>query len=144
MAKKSSYNCILYEIGDKVVEKYGSNEVLEIEAVDLKHVGIFPTQFLKFKDKPINIGAFSNLYIPAAETIEKYKDGLKYFAEITVKKRTDELIQKGNRVHSMLAKQLRKKEKEEIDLTDETIFKTRVIPAGMFKTKPKENGTENK
>lgn len=144
MAKKSSYNCILYEIGDKVVEKYGSNEVLEIEAVDLKHVGIFPTQFLKFKDKPINVGAFSNLYIPAAETIEKYKDGLKYFAEVTVKKRTDELIQKGNRVHSMLAKQLRKKEKEEIDLTDETIFKTRVIPAGMFKTKPKENGTENK
>jgi hypothetical protein len=143
MAKKSSYNCILYEIGDKVVEKYGSNEVLEIEAVDLKHVGIFPTQFLKFKDKPINVGAFSNLYIPAAETIEKYKDGLKYFAEVTVK-RQDTQTQKGNRVHSMLAKQLRKKEKEEIDLTDETIFKTRVIPAGMFKTKPKENGTENK
>jgi hypothetical protein len=143
MAKKGSYNCILYEIGDKVVEKYGSNEVLEIEAVDLKHVGIFPTQFLKFKDKPINVGAFSNLYIPAAETIEKYKDGLKYFAEVTVK-RQDTQTQKGNRVHSMLAKQLRKKEKEEIDLTDETIFKTRVIPAGMFKTKPKENGTENK
>jgi hypothetical protein len=143
MAKKSSYNCILYEIGDKVVEKYGSNEVLEIEAVDLKHVGIFPTQFLKFKDKPINVGAFSNLYIPAAETIEKYKDGLKYFAEVTVK-RQDTQTQKGNRVHSILAKQLRKKEKEEIDLTDETIFKTRVIPAGMFKTKPKENGTENK
>lgn len=143
MAKKSSYNCILYEIGDKVVEKYGSNEVLEIESVDLKHVGIFPTQFLKFKDKPINVGAFSNLYIPAAETIEKYKDGLKYFAEVTVK-RQDTQTQKGNRVHSMLAKQLRKKEKEEIDLTDETIFKTRVIPAGMFKTKPKENGTENK
>jgi hypothetical protein len=143
MAKKGSYNCILYEIGDKVVEKYGSNEVLEIEAVDLKHVGIFPTQFLKFKDKPINVGAFSNLYIPAAETIEKYKDGLKYFAEVTVK-RQDTQTQKGNRVHSMLAKQLRKKEKEEIDLTDETIFKTRVIPAGMFKVKSKENGTGNK
>jgi hypothetical protein len=43
----------------------------------------------------------------------------------------------------MLAKQLRKKEKEEIDLTDETVFKTRVIPAGMFKVKPKENGEKN-
>ena len=144
MGKRDSYNCILYEVGDKVMEKHGSTKVLEIEAINMRYVGIFPTQFLKFKNKPIDIGAFSNLYIPAAETIEKYKDGLKYFAEVTVKKRNDELIQKGNRVHSMLAKQLRRKEKEEIDLTDETVFKTRVIPAGMFKTKPKENGTENK
>ena len=143
MGRRDSYNCILYEIGDKVMEKHGSTKVLEIEAVNLKYIGIFPTQFLKFKDKPIDIGAFSNLYIPAAETIEKYKDGLKYFAEVTVK-RQDTQTQKGNKVHSMLAKQLRKKEKEEIDLTDETVFKTRVIPAGMFKTKPKENGTENK
>ena len=143
MARRDSYNCILYEIGDKVMEKHGSTKVLEIEAVNLKYIGIFPTQFLKFKDKPIDIGAFSNLYIPAAETIEKYKDGLKYFAEVTVK-RQDTQTQKGNKVHSMLAKQLRKKEKEEIDLTDETVFKTRIIPAGMFKTKPKENGTENK
>jgi hypothetical protein len=140
MAKKSSYNCILYEIGDKVMAKYGTTEVLEIEAVTLKYIGIFPTQFLKFKNKPIDIGAFSNLYVPAAETIEKYKDGLKYFNEVTVTKQ----IQKGIKVHTLLAKQLRKKEKEEIDLTDETIFKTRVIPAGMFKVKSKENGTGNK
>lgn len=141
MAKQSSYNCILYEVGDKVKEKYGSEEILEIEATDIRTVGIFPTQFLKFKGKPINIGAFSNLYVPAAETIEKYKDGLKRYNEIIVKKNNDK-IKFGNKVHSLLAKQLRK-EKEVIDLSDETIFKTRVIPAGMFKVKPKENGKEN-
>ena len=140
MGKQNSYSCILYEVGDKVMEKYGTTEVLEIEAVTLKHIGIFPTQFLKFKNKPTDIGAFSNLYIPAAETIEKYKDGLKRFKEDTVKSAKDS-SKNGTKIHSILAKRL--KEKEVIDLNDETIFKTRVIPAGMFKTKPKENGKEN-
>jgi len=143
MGNKSSYNCILYEVGDKVVEKYGSDEVLEIEAADVRNVGIFPTQFLKFKGKPIDVGAFSNLYIPAAETVEKYKDGLKYFDEIKIKSFANKQFKKGAKVHSMLAKQLLKKEKEEIDLTDETIFKKRYVPAGTFKVKPKDDGEKN-
>lgn len=144
MARRDSYNCILYEIGDKVMEKHGSTKVLEIEAVNLKYIGIFPTQFLKFKDKPIDIGAFSNLYIPAAETIEKYKDGLKYYNEVKVDAyREHKRNEKGITFKNPLLKDRRFKEKE-IDLTDETIFKTRIIPAGMFKIKPKENGTENK
>ena len=113
--RQDTYNCILYEIGDKVREKYGGDEILEIEAADIRYVGIFPTQFLKFKGKPINVGAFSNLYIPAAETIEKYKDGLKRYNEVIV--RNNNKIKNGNKIHSLLAKQL-KKEKEIIDLNE--------------------------
>jgi len=40
MAKQNLYNCILYEVGDKVKERYGSEEVLEIESTNLKYVGI--------------------------------------------------------------------------------------------------------
>lgn len=84
MTKQNSYNCVLYEVGDKVKERYGNEEVLEIENTDLKYVGIFPTLFLKFVGKPLDVGHFSNLFIPAAETEEKYKDGLKYFEEVKV------------------------------------------------------------
>jgi hypothetical protein len=89
MAKKSDYKCTLYEKGDKVKSRFknlfDTDIVLEIEDTELKYVGIFPTQFLKFKGKSRDITDLSNYYEPTLETIEKYKDGFKYFDEVKVK-----------------------------------------------------------
>jgi hypothetical protein len=137
MAKKSTYNCILYDIGDKVKEKHGSDEVLEIENATVRYVGIYPCQFLKFKNKEDDPGNFSNLFIPAAETVEKYKDGLKYFEEVKVKtKQNDKSIKTGTKIHEQLAKVIRAKSNV---LTEEDL-KPRVVPVGMFKTKSSNNG----
>lgn len=143
MAKdKNTYNCILYEPGDKVQEKYGESEILEVESADIRYVGIFPCQFLKFKDKPFDSGQFSNLFIPAEETIEKYKAGLKYFQETTVKVNADKRPKKVTTIDTSerLARQLLKK--GENILTEEDL-KPRVIPKGMFVTKPKIESENN-
>lgn len=126
MAKGNSYNCILYNIGDKVMEKHGSTEILEIEATDLRYVGIFPCLFLKFKDKPEDIGNFSNLYMPAGESIEKYKDGLKYFNEVKVLKQKEQSV-KGSRVLSGFTRRV----KQDNTLTAEDLAPVRV-PKGTF------------
>jgi hypothetical protein len=85
MPKQTNYNCILYDPGDKVQDKHGDGEVMEIEAVRFSTAGEFTIQLLRFKGKNDDIGCFSNLYIPAKETIEKYKDGLKYLDAVRVK-----------------------------------------------------------
>lgn len=133
MAKKYNYNCILYEIGDKVIEKYGeSNEVLEIENTELKYIGVYPCLFLKFKGKEFDNTKFSNLFEPAEETIEKYKDGLKYFEEVKVTVKTGS-TKKTNSKSAFTFRPKRAEKKEEIDLTDESIFKTKVIKSTFFK-----------
>ena len=86
MAKKDNYLCVLYEPGDKLVEKHGTDEIKEVESAEIRYVGIFPTQFLKFRDKPANICDLSNYYRPVEETEEKYKDGFNYYVEGKVTK----------------------------------------------------------
>lgn len=129
---KQNYNCILYDIGDKVCEKHGiyPNEILEIEVTDLRYVGIFPTLFLKFKDKELDIGHFSNLYLPAEETIDKYKDGLKYFNEVKVNVKSST---KSNITFT-------RKFKQDNALTAEDL-KPHFVPVGTFNARPpiKEN-----
>ena len=88
MAKNQTYRCVLFEKGDKVIPKYSElfeKVVLEIEDTELKTVGIFTVQQLKFKGKPLDITDLSNYYEPAAESIEKYKDGLKYYNDTKVR-----------------------------------------------------------
>jgi hypothetical protein len=125
MAKQTSnYNCILYEPGDKVREKHGEDEVLEIEATRIGNVGLFTCQFLRFKDKEDDIGCFSNLYIPVGETIEKYKDGLKYLDEVKVRSKQ---VEKGIKIH----KQIEKKIKQDNSLTPEDL-KPHYVAIGTF------------
>ena len=133
MAKQNNYNCILYEAGDKVIRKYGSDEVLEIEETRLATIGQFTCQFLRFKDKTEDIGAFSNLYIPADD---KYKSGLKYLDEVKVAKMQTKQVNAGTKVHERLARKLLKSNV----LTEEDL-KPIVVPRGMFNAKPpiKEN-----
>lgn len=133
MAKQNNYNCILYEVGDKVIRKYGNTEILEIEETRLAIIGQFTCQFLKFKDKNEDIGAFSNLYLPADD---KYKDGLKYLDEVKVTKLQNRSVNAGIKIHERLAKKLLKSNV----LTEEDL-KPVVVPRGMFNTKPpiKEN-----
>jgi hypothetical protein len=134
MAKQSTnYNCILYDPGDKVIMKHGSNEILEIEATRMSTVGIFTIQLLKFKGKPDDVGCFSNLYIPTGETEEKYKDGVKRLEEVKVKSKQ---IEYGIRVHEKLARKI----KEDNTLTAEDLKPT-IVPKGMFNARPpiKEN-----
>lgn len=89
MAKReSAYNCILYEPGDKVVEKYGDDKIREIEAVRFSTVGVFTIQILKFKDEPESSGDFSNLFLPIGETELKYQNGFKFLEEVKVKSPT--------------------------------------------------------
>jgi len=140
MSKKETYNCILYEIGDKVKEKYGSDEVLEIEFTDLRQVGIYPTLFLKFKGKELDPTNFSNLYIPAEETIEKYKDGLKYFNEVKVKSQTEK---RGFRDHTRSHESItftRRFNPKTDKLTEEDL-RPKIAPKGLFIGRPpiKEN-----
>ena len=126
MTKKQEYNCILYEVGDKVIERYGdTDEVLEIELVDLKYVGVFPCQFLKFKGKAFDSTHFSNLFEPAEETIEKYKSGFNYFNELKpISKPGSSFKQKRIKTEFTFK---RREKKEDIDLTDESVFTTKVI-----------------
>jgi len=121
--KKQDYNCVLYEPGDKVVERYGSDEIFEIESTELKYIGIFPCLFLKFKGVSYDSTKFSNLFIPAAETIEKYKDGLKYFNEVTVTNKIEKRIKSSVTF---------KKPKQSNVLTEEDL-KPKVITKGFFK-----------
>ena len=132
MSKKEAYNCILYEPGDKVKAKYGSEEILEVESTNIKYIVIFPTQFLKFKNEPEDIGTFSNLYIPADETIEKYKDGLKYFEEVKIKKPVITKTAGAINISTKLAKQLFKANRNV--LTEEDL-KPRYVTPGMFNKK---------
>ena len=132
MSKKEAYNCILYEPGDKVKAKYGSEEILEVESTNIKYIGIFPTQFLKFKNRVEDIGDFSNLYIPADETIEKYKDGLKYFEEVKIKKPVITKTAGAINISTKLAKQLFKANRNV--LTEEDL-KPRYVTPGMFNKK---------
>lgn len=134
MAKKQSdYNCILYDPGDKVIDKHGNTEVLEIEATRITTVGIFTIQLLKFKGKPDDVGCFSNLYIPIGETEEKYKDGVKRLEEVKVKSKQ---VDYGIRVHEKLARKLKK----DNTLTSEDL-KPKIMPRGTFTARPpiKEN-----
>ena len=133
MSKKEAYNCILYEPGDKVKAKYGSEEVLEVESTNIKYIGIFPTQFLKFKNKVEDIGDFSNLYIPAGETEEKYKDGLKYYEDVKVKTKpkNEKVIATGTKIHERLAKIAKSRDNT---LTEEDL-KPRYVTPGMFNKK---------
>jgi hypothetical protein len=127
MTKQSTYNCILYEPGDKVIEKHGSDEILEIEATRMSTVGIFTIQLLKFKNKLDDVGCFSNLYIPTGETETKYKDGIKRLEEVRVKKQ----IEHGTKIHKKLARKI----KEDNTLTAEDL-KPVIIPRGTFNARP--------
>jgi hypothetical protein len=93
MAEKPKYKLVLFDKGDKVRPKnkdlFDQQPVYEIEDTELKYVGVFPTLFLKFVGKPKNITDLSNYFEPAAETIEKYKDGLIYFNESKVNKKQE-------------------------------------------------------
>lgn len=141
---KSTYTCILYEQGDKVVDKHKGGETLEVESTDVRYVGIYPCQFLKFKDKDINIVDISNFYIPAEETIEKYKNGLNYFIETNVRvqaKGTQGKASKATpRVHSAFAKQVRKK--VDNTLTEEDL-KPKVMSRASFMSSPLKKKDES-
>ena len=110
MAKNNDYNCIIYDIGDEVIEKHGDGEILEIEATRIGQVGIFQCQFLRFKGKKDDIGCFSNLYIPAGKSIEKYKDGVKTLDSVKVKlklaSKASTIV--GAKFHTMMEKKLKK------------------------------------
>jgi len=131
MANKSNYQCVLYEPGDKVRSRFltlfGDDDIQEIESTEFKHVGIFPCLFLKFVGKANDISDLSNYYLPAAETVEKYKNGLVYYNEVKVKKQTKERVSSNSTVHSTFARQL----KRDNTLTEEDL-KPRVLPQGMF------------
>ena len=136
MAKKSEYKCVLYEKGDKLISKFENlfNEklVLEVENTELQYVGLYPVLFLKFVGKSKDISDLSNYYIPANETVEKYKDGLVYFQETKVKIKSEE---NGIKVHRILEKKLRSKNNE---LTEEDL-KPRILPRGFLSGRPSTN-----
>lgn len=130
MAKRSDYRCVIYEKGDKITARYGNGVVYEVEDTELKFVGEFPVLFLKFVNKEQDITHTSNLYIPAEETIEKYKDGFKYYNNVTVNI-VNKISNKGN----MVIKQTAKKEKA-IQLQIEEELPPIIVKSGIFKTKP--------
>ena len=121
MAKKSDYKCTLYFKGDKVKSRFknlfDSDIVLEVEDTELKYVGIFATQFLKFVSRPRDITDLSNYFEPALETIEKYKDGLKYFEEQKVKTIGEKSMNTGAKVHSSFGRRV----KQDNTLTEEDL-----------------------
>jgi len=136
MAKKD-YHCILYDIGDKVKPKFGTlfpdDPALEIEDTELKYVGIFPTLFLKFKGKAKDITDLSNYFVPADETIEKYKDGLVYFQEEKVgiaKKQSS--TKAGAKTHITFQRRFNPK----VDTLTEEDLKPKVMPKGLFSGRP--------
>lgn len=130
---KSEYKCVLYEAGDKVELKYANSEneskVQIVESTEFKYVGIFPTLFLKFVGKPHNISDLSNFYIPAEETIEKYKDGLNYFQEVVIRKAGTKSSTKSNATPKakVLGGFKVPKKDEVIDLNDTEVFKPKVM-----------------
>lgn len=134
---KSTYQCVLYDKGDKVQSKFPTlfeKPILEIEETYFTYVGIYPTLILKFVGQPKNITDLSNYFEPAGDTIEKYKDGLVYFKETkagTAKTTTA----KGIKTRSEITFK-RPNKNEPIDLTDETIFKTRYVSKGTFSGQP--------
>jgi len=145
MKNKVEYVCILYDVGDKVIEKYGNTqEILEIESTDLKYVGIFPCLFLKFKDKPFSPNHFSNLFIPAEETVEKYKDGLKYFIETKVTSPNSKITtNKRSKTKDTFTFRPKREKKEDIDLTDENVFRTKIIKRSSFQPPITKNNGDN-
>jgi len=138
MAKKSEYKCVLYEKGDKLVSKFNNlfdeKLILEVEDTELKYVGIYPTLFIKFVGKPKDISDLSNYYVPAGETIEKYKDGLKYFNEAKVKAKSE----KSSKTEITFTRRFNPKTDS---LTAEDL-KPRIMPKGFLNGRPqttKEN-----
>lgn len=142
---KSDYSCILYEVGDKVVDKHDDGEILTIEATDIRNVGIYPTQFLKFVGKPFSIIAISTLFIPAegTETAEKYKDGLiRMGIAGTVKKKAKAAANVGAKAHERLAKAL--KRTKDNKLTPEDLQPVRrFIPQIPIKKKDVDSSNSN-
>ena len=122
MVKKSDYKCVLYEPGDKVKARYKNlfdeDIILEIEATEVKYVGIFPTQFLKFVGKKADITDLSNYFEPAGETIDKYKDGLVYFNE--VKTKTSNSTNKSDTPHKKVLSGFKRVSKDDT-LTEEDL-----------------------
>lgn len=132
---KPEYKCILYEKGDKVKSRFNnlfdSETVYEIEDTEFKYVGLFPTLFLKLVGKPRDITDLSNYYIPAEETIEKYKDGLKYFNETKVTSQKT----RGTKTPNTSTFKPNFRRSKDNTLTEEDL-KPRVMPAGTFSVRP--------
>lgn len=141
---KSEYKCVLYETGDKVQLKYPKPddkiEIETIESTEFKYVGIFPTLFLKFVGKPHNISNLSNFYIPAEETIEKYKDGFNYFEEVVIRKTGTKSSTKSTTPKAKVLGGFKVPKKDEvIDLNDEQVFKPKIMTFNKLPKRTTEN-----
>ena len=111
MAKLNApYRCVLFEKGDTVVYRHGElfeKTILTIEDTELKQVGIFMIQQLKFVGRPVDITALSNYYEPVGESAEKYKDGLKYYNETKAKVMQEKATKTGSKVHSGFGRRIK-------------------------------------
>lgn len=144
MGNKNTYQCVLYEPGDKVVSKFktlfGDADIMEVESTELKYVGIFPCQFLKFVGKGRDITDISQYFVPAKETVEKYKNGLNYFNDPKVTVKVERASKDKKTTVGVIGSSFAKQLKRDNTLTEEDL-KPRVIPFGTFNAKPpvKEN-----